>query len=97
MTLADARKKLDVMLAEIEKYIEGGVVVLEERTITKPYGWIFFYNGRRFVETRDIMHAIAGNGPIVILAETGETIPLGTARRPAEEIAHFEHERHLTG
>lgn len=97
ITFADARQKLDLMLADIGKHIEGGVVVLEERTITKPYGWIFFYNGRRFVETRDIMHAIAGNGPIVILAETGEAIPLGTARRHAEEIARFEHERHLMG
>ena len=95
MTLADARRKLDSLLVEIGKHIDGGVVVLEERTIAKPYGWIFFYNGKLFIETTDIMHAIAGNGPIVILAETGETILLGTARRPAEEIARFEHERSL--
>ena len=96
MTLADARRKIDSMLIELGKHVAGGVVVLEERTITKPYGWIFFYSGKRYVETGDIMTAIAGNGPIVILAETGEAITLGTARRPTEEIVRFEERRDLT-
>ena len=85
------------MLVELGKDVDGGVVVLDGHTIAKPYGWIFFYGGKRFVQTGDVIHAIAGNGPIVILAETGEAVPLGTARPSAEEIARFEHDRRLAG
>jgi hypothetical protein len=64
-------------------------------TLTKPYGWIFFYNSRRYIETRDIFQSAVGGGPVVILADTGEVVSLGTARRPEEEIALFEQDRGL--
>jgi predicted RNA-binding protein with PUA domain len=40
--------------------------------------------------------AIAGNGPIVVLAANGEVIGLGTARHPDTEVANFERARGLT-
>ena len=41
MTFAEARKKIELLLVEMERYVDGGVIVLEEHTITKPYGWVF--------------------------------------------------------
>lgn len=95
LTFPEARQKIESLLVEKGKYVDGGVIVLEEHTITKPYGWVFFYGGRRFAETGDIKHGIAGNGPIVILARTGEAVSLGTARHPDEAIARFEQARGL--
>ncbi len=40
-------------------------------------------------------HAIAGNGPVVILATTGEVIHLGTALPSAEALAELEKKRGL--
>lgn len=40
-------------------------LVLEE-TIEKPYGWIFFYNSKQFLEKHDFDYAIAGNAPILV-------------------------------
>lgn len=95
LTEAGARQKNTNLLAEWGRYVEGGLVVVEEMTLTKRYGWVFFYNSRRYIETRDIFQAIAGNGPVVILADTGEVVALGSARRPEEEIAAFEQQRKL--
>ncbi|HEY6033427.1 MAG TPA: YrhB domain-containing protein, partial [Kofleriaceae bacterium] len=69
--------------------------IIEERTLTKSYGWVFFYNSKLFLETRDIRHGIAGNGPLVVLASTGELVMLGTARPAVDEIVAFEHSRNL--
>jgi len=92
----EARQKIAMLLGERSRYVAGGLVLVEEMTLTKPYGWIFFYNSRRYMDTRDILDAIAGNGPVVVLADTGEVVTLGTALRPEEEIALFERNRGLS-
>jgi hypothetical protein len=93
LTMQDARKKVEALLAEWGTHVEGGLAIAPELTLVKPYGWIFFYNARRYLESGDIAQSVAGNGPVVVLAETGEPFVLGTARRPEEQIAVFEQER----
>ena len=96
LTEADARQKIKNLLPEWGRHIEGGLTLVEGMTLTKPYGWVFFYNSRRCLETRDILQSVAGNGPVVILAEAGEVVILGSARRPEDEIAAFEQHRKLS-
>jgi len=79
----------------LERFSQCSLAIVDEETITKPYGWVYFYNSRRFLETRDILYGIAGNGPLIVLASTGEVVTLGTARDPEVEIAAFECERDL--
>ncbi len=74
---------------------QGGVVILDEETIEKPYGWVLFYNSRRFVETKDLMYSLIGSGPVIVLAATGELIRLGSARSDAVQIEEFERQRGL--
>ncbi|MDB4946731.1 MAG: hypothetical protein JWP97_6265 [Labilithrix sp.] len=97
LTETDARQKIANLLVEWGRHVEGGLALVEEMTLEKPYGWVFFYNSRRYVETRDIFQSVAGNGPVVVLAATGEAVRLGSARRPEEEIAAFEKQRSLLG
>ena len=94
-TDSEAREKVEALLLQKGKYIDGGLAVVDALTVRKPYGWIFFYDSRRHIETGSIMDAIAGNGPVVVLVATGEAIALGTARHPDEEISRFEQERTL--
>ena len=56
-----------------------GIAIIESETIQKPYGWIFFYNSRRYVESGELIYALVGQGPVVVLANTGEIIELGSA------------------
>jgi hypothetical protein len=75
------------------KQLPVEVVVLDKSTLTKPYGWIFFYNSRKYVETGDINAMLGGNAPLLVLAEDGSIHPLSTAHPVQTSIARFEQER----
>jgi hypothetical protein len=70
--------------------VRGGVAIMEDRTIRKSYGWIFFYNSNVYLETRNPLEALGGNGPIVVMQADGHIHPLGSALAPAASIAEFE-------
>jgi len=55
-------------------------VVLHDSAIDKPYGWVFFYQSKRYVESGDLTHSLFGNSPIVINRFTNELRVTGTAR-----------------
>jgi hypothetical protein len=46
-------------------------VVLDEKTIEKSFGWIFFYNSEGFLTTGNAIHRLAGNGPVFVNKITG--------------------------
>jgi hypothetical protein len=70
------------------------LVVLTESAVGKPYGWVFFYQTRMFLETGDHDYLLAGNGPVVVKHD-GTVHTLGSARPPGEEIADFEARHNL--
>ncbi len=45
---------------------EDSLVIDEEATIDTDFGWIFFYNSKKFLETKDFQNRVAGNGPIFV-------------------------------
>ena len=73
------------------------LVILEERTRVTPYGWVFFYNSRRYIETRNILYALGGNGPVVFERETGSIVPLPSHSPPDEVIRQYELTRESRG
>jgi hypothetical protein len=46
-------------------------IVLEADTIERPFGWVFFYNTKRFIETGVFKYRLAGNGPVIVDRESG--------------------------
>lgn len=90
LTLEEAQR---VVLTTLSNRLVGGVqgvVIIDSETITKPYGWAFFYNSRKFIETGSIVHCLAGAGPVIVLSATGEVHELGSTRPAAQEIAELE-------
>jgi hypothetical protein len=76
--------------------VPDGVAIMEDRTIRKPYGWIFFYNSKRYMETGSPLDALGGNGPIVVERTDGTLHQLGSAQQPDASIAEFERAHVLT-
>src|SRR5262245_31317707 len=68
------------------------LVLLHAHTIEKPYGWIFFYNSKGWLETGDTKYAIAGNAPFLVRRDTGEVRVFGTARPTEWYVEQFERE-----
>jgi hypothetical protein len=74
-------------------YVQGDcLVVIDEATIEKEYGWIFFYDSKKYIETNDKRYLIAGNAPILIEKSDGSIHILGTAMPVERYIEQYERE-----
>jgi hypothetical protein len=69
---------------------EDELVIFDEFTIEKPWGWVFFHGSKKWMETKDIKYAIAGNSPIIVEKETGNLIFTGTAHETEYYIENYE-------
>ncbi len=70
-------------------------VVADQRTIAKPYGWVFFYNSKTFLEKGINSYRLAGNGPVIVNKHKGSIEFFGTNKPPEELMKDYE--RKLTG
>ena len=63
-------------------------VILEDETITKEWGWVFFYQTKVYVESGDFRDMLSGNAPIIVNRSTGGVTITGTAH----DIQHYINE-----
>lgn len=68
-------------------------VVVEKSTIERPFGWVFFYNSKKYIETGAFRHRLAGNGPVIVNKET-RGVEFYGARKPVQEVIE-DYERGL--
>lgn len=66
------------------------LILLDEQTLEKPWGWVFFYTSKKWHETRDVRYAIAGNAPILVERRTSKLINTGTAMPIERYIENYE-------
>lgn len=66
------------------------LIIVDEVTIERPWGWVFFSTSRKWKETNDIRYAIAGNAPVIIEKTTGRLFQTGTAMAIENYIENFE-------
>lgn len=64
--------------------------VVDAGTIEKPYGWVFFFNSKTYLETEDYRYALAGNGPVIVNKHDATIEFFGTYKPPSEFIAEYE-------
>ena len=55
------------------------VIILDKNTIEKSYGWIFFYQHRRYLETGRTRDALIGNGPLLVDKNSGKVVVFGSS------------------
>ena len=59
------------------------LVILGEQEY--EFGWVFVYATKKFVETRDVKHMLAGNAPLIVDRDDGQIYLTGTAH----ELEHY--------
>ena len=69
---------------------DDAYVVLDEHTIERDWGWVFFYNSQTYRETGDDRYALLGNAPYIVRRSDGALFVTGTAYPIEEYIADFE-------
>lgn len=67
-------------------------VLIEKSTIERPFGWVFFYNSEKFVNTGISEYRLAGNGPVIVNKDTGLVRFYGSGKPPEEIIKDYEKE-----
>jgi hypothetical protein len=60
------------------------------KTLERPFGWVFCYDSKAYLETGDMRHAIAGNAPIIVDRKDGSVHVTGTGRLLAEYLDNYE-------
>ncbi len=65
-------------------------VVVDTDTIERPFGWVFFYNSKKFLETGEFTFRLAGNGPVIVDKHGGTVEFFGVSRPPLEIVEEYE-------
>jgi hypothetical protein len=84
---------IDIAHKELKKIsadTDTDLVLLDDETIERHWGWVFFYNSRAFIETGDYSEALAGNAPFIVNRMTGEVTLTGTAMPIEHYISEYE-------
>jgi hypothetical protein len=77
---------------------EGDVLILiESKTIERPYAWVVFWTSKRWYETGDFRYAMAGAGPFIISKQTGSVTQYSSAYGYESALEMYEEEQKLYG
>jgi hypothetical protein len=60
-------------------------IVVDSATIERPFGWVFFFNSKEYLESGRIHDALAGNGPVIANRHDG-SIEFYGASKPVELV-----------
>ena len=66
------------------------LVIVEHATIEKEYGWIFFYNSRKYLETKKERYQLYGGIGVVVEKADGCVHELGSAGGAEYQIELYE-------
>lgn len=69
---------------------EDDWIVVDEATIERSWGWVFFHTSKLWRDTGEIQFAVAGNAPILVERESGNIIGTGTTHPVEHYIENFE-------
>jgi immunity protein 35 of polymorphic toxin system len=61
--------------------------------LEKPFGWVFCYQSREYVETRNLSSMLAGNSPFIVDRDDGTLHVLGTAYPLETYLGEYERSR----
>jgi len=80
VTASEAKQIALNYLRKLEPSVGCDLVLLDQHTMERSFGWVYFYQSKRYAEARDILFALAGNAPIVVTKADGRLHVTGTAR-----------------
>ncbi|HXN50546.1 MAG TPA: YrhB domain-containing protein [Candidatus Acidoferrum sp.] len=79
-----ARKTIDDLKAT------NPLVILEDKTLEKDFGWVFFYTTKKYQETRDKKYLMPGNSPLIVDRFDGSTHFLPSSLPPGRAVEEYQ-------
>ena len=65
-------------------------VILENETIERDWGWVFFYQSKEFIKSNDYRDMLADNAPYIVNRHSGEIRLTGTTYPIEHYIQEYE-------
>ena len=90
LTRDQARAIVEKELSAAADAAKCEVVVVESATNERPFGWAFFYESQRYLETGEFTHRLVGNAPLIVNRFTGEVVTTGTAHPTEHYLSQYE-------
>ena len=79
MMLSEAREIALEHIKAMEREAGFELALVDNSTMEKNFGWVFFYTSKKFLERASIKDTIAGNAPFVVGKADGRVYLTGTA------------------
>lgn len=93
VSIKEAKNLVIEYLAKLQAGRSYELALMEDRTREEDFGWVFFYNTRRFIESGDVQWALGGNAPLIVDRRSGELHVTGTAHPIERYIEEFRRKR----
>ena len=90
MTRLEAREIAVRYIADKQREIGCDLILLDEHTMERDFGWVFFYDSKQHVDTGDFRFGLVGNAPIVVARADGQLHETGTAFPVEHYLKDFE-------
>ena len=71
----------------------GPLVILDELTLERAFGWVFFWDSRKHRETGDFIDSLAGNAPFIVDRRDGSLHETGTACPIEDYLEEYQKQR----
>jgi hypothetical protein len=62
----EARSLAERYLSELQTSPPAELVIFDEQTIETDFGWVFFWNSKKYRETGEFRDTLAGNRPLIV-------------------------------
>ena len=72
---------------------EDELIIVDEETITKDYGWVFFAVNKKYLESQFFGDMVIGRGPVLFERESESIIPFGTALSAEQYLEQYEKQK----
>ncbi|SMF25122.1 Immunity protein 35 [Alteromonadaceae bacterium Bs31] len=86
----EAKEFVETEIANYPKPESDRYIILDEETIEKEWGWVFFYTSEKWHQTQELKYAVAGNAPLIVERSTGNIVVTGTAEPVENYIKEYE-------
>ena len=95
--MIDRKQAEDIVKAELVRRGGGdNIVIVDEHTVERPFGWVFIYNTREYLESGQLADALAGNDPWIVDRRDGSLHPTTTSKSLEQIIEDYETEHPIT-
>ena len=97
--LRKSEEEMDKIGSGLPNYenLETKLQILSEYTERHDFGWVFYYNSVKYIQTGDFREALAGNAPLIINKHTNKLVETGTAHQTSYYVDHYKKHGNLDG